>query len=70
LILNPRDREIIQQGKFVFHPEYVHALAQQGLVPDPSLLLERSTPIGERLVVNPMGWFHRIQLLKLDTCIA
>ena len=39
LILNPWDREIIQEGKFVFHPEYVHALAQQGMVPDPSFLL-------------------------------
>ncbi len=39
LIFNPWDREIIQEGKFVFHPEYVHALAQQGMVPDPSLLL-------------------------------
>jgi len=39
LILNPWDREIIQEGRFVFHPEYVHALAQQGMVPDPSLLL-------------------------------
>jgi uncharacterized protein len=35
LILNPWDREIIQAGKFVFHPEYVHALAQLGMVPDP-----------------------------------
>lgn len=39
LILNPWDREIIQEGKFVFHPEYVHALAQQGMAPEPSLLL-------------------------------
>ena len=39
LILNPWDREIIQEGTFVFHPEYVYALAQQGMVPDPSLLL-------------------------------
>jgi hypoxanthine phosphoribosyltransferase len=39
LILNPWDREIIQEGTFVFHPEYVHALAQQGMAADPSLLL-------------------------------
>jgi hypoxanthine phosphoribosyltransferase len=39
LILNPWDREIIQEGKFVFHPEYGHALAQQGMIPDRSLLL-------------------------------
>ncbi len=39
LILNPWDREIIHEGTFVFHPEYVYALAQQGMVPDPSLLL-------------------------------
>jgi hypoxanthine phosphoribosyltransferase len=34
LIVNPWDREIIQDGRFVNHPEYVHALAQQGLGPD------------------------------------
>ena len=39
LILNPWDREIIQQGQFIFHPEYVHALAQQGMLADHSLLL-------------------------------
>lgn len=39
LILNPWDREIVREGQFVFHPEYVHALAQQGRAPDPSLLL-------------------------------
>lgn len=38
LILNPWDREILQEGRFVFHPEYVYALAQQGMVPDSSLL--------------------------------
>lgn len=38
LILNPWDREIVQEGRFVFHPEYVHALTQQGREPDPSLL--------------------------------
>jgi hypoxanthine phosphoribosyltransferase len=39
LILNPWDREILQEGTFVFHPEYVHALAQQGKAADRSLLL-------------------------------
>ena len=38
LILNPWDREIIREGQFVLHPEYVHALAQQGIEPDTSLL--------------------------------
>lgn len=39
LILNPWDREIFQDGEFRFHPEYVEALAKQGLSPDPSLLI-------------------------------
>jgi hypoxanthine phosphoribosyltransferase len=39
LILNPWDREIVQDGKFVMHPEYAGALAQQGLTPDASYLL-------------------------------
>jgi uncharacterized protein len=39
LILNPWDREILQEGKFVFHPEYIHALAQQGMEADQALLL-------------------------------
>ena len=38
LILNPWDREIIREGKFVLHPEYDHALAQQGIAPDTSFL--------------------------------
>jgi len=38
LILNPWDREIVREGRFVFHPEYVHALALQGREPEPSLL--------------------------------
>ena len=38
LIINPWDREIIREGKFVVHPEYVHALTQQGMEPDTSLL--------------------------------
>jgi len=40
LILNPWDREIFRDGAFQFHPEYVQALAQQGLEADPSLLID------------------------------
>jgi hypoxanthine phosphoribosyltransferase len=38
LILNPGDREIVRAGRFVPHPEYLHAFRQQGLGPPPSLL--------------------------------
>ncbi len=38
LILNPWDREVFQDGQFVFHPEYVDALRDQGLAPLPDLL--------------------------------
>lgn len=38
LIINPWDRETVADGRFVPHPEYVHALKQQGMtapfVPD------------------------------------
>jgi hypoxanthine phosphoribosyltransferase len=34
LILNPWDREVFQNGEFHFHPEYVEALAKQGLQAD------------------------------------
>jgi len=44
LILNPWDREIWQDGAFQFHPEYVAALAAQGLTPDSSLQI-RVNPI-------------------------
>jgi hypoxanthine phosphoribosyltransferase len=40
LILNPWDREIFRDGAFRFHPEYVQALAQQGLETDPSWLID------------------------------
>ena len=40
LLLNPWDREILKGGAFQFHPEYVEALAQQGLSADPSLLID------------------------------
>jgi hypoxanthine phosphoribosyltransferase len=39
LILNPWDREVFNDGAFEFHPEYVDALAQQGLEADESLLV-------------------------------
>ena len=39
LILNPWDREIVRDGAFVMHPEYVFALEKQGMTPTPSLLL-------------------------------
>jgi hypoxanthine phosphoribosyltransferase len=44
LLLNPWDREILRDGRFQFHPEYVEALANQGLEPDRSLLIQ-ATPI-------------------------
>jgi hypoxanthine phosphoribosyltransferase len=37
LILNPWDREIVEDGAFVLHPEYAHAFAQQGIIADDSL---------------------------------
>jgi len=40
LLLNPWDREILKDGTFQFHPEYVEALAQQGLKADASLLVK------------------------------
>jgi hypoxanthine phosphoribosyltransferase len=40
LLLNPWDREILKEGAFQFHPEYVEALAQQGLAADASLLID------------------------------
>ena len=40
LILNPWDREVYKDGRFQFHPEYVEALAQQGLKADKSLLMD------------------------------
>ena len=40
LILNPWDREVYKDGRFQFHPEYVEALAQQGLKADMSLLMD------------------------------
>jgi hypoxanthine phosphoribosyltransferase len=39
LVLNPWDREVYREGAFAFHPEYVAALAQQGVAADGSLLI-------------------------------
>ena len=39
LVLNPWDREILRDGVFHFHPEYVEALAHQGLEAKPHLLI-------------------------------
>lgn len=43
LLLNPWDREILRDGEFQFNPEYVEALAQQEVKPDPSLLIQSQT---------------------------
>ena len=40
LILNPWDREILEEGEFVMHPEYREALALQNIEPNPSLLIQ------------------------------
>lgn len=39
LLLNPWDREILRDGGFQFHPEYVEALAHQGMDASPDLLI-------------------------------
>lgn len=44
LLLNPWDREILRDGSFQFHPEYVGALAQQGVEAGSSLLIQ-ATPM-------------------------
>jgi hypothetical protein len=43
LVLNPWDREILRDGTFQFHPEYVEALKLQGRGADPSLLIAAPT---------------------------
>ncbi len=40
LFLNPWDREILKEGIFQFHPEYVAALANQGVKPSQSFIIE------------------------------
>jgi len=42
LLLNPWDREILRGGNFQFHPEYVRALAQQGLEAKSEMLIPAS----------------------------
>lgn len=39
LLLNPWDREVLRDGEFHFHPDYVKALEQQGLPLEASLLI-------------------------------
>jgi uncharacterized protein len=34
LIINPWDREIIEDGSIIYHPEYRYALKQQNLLPE------------------------------------
>lgn len=48
LILNPWDREIWGDGDFRFHPEYMGALAEQGVVADQSLLVEATAFIADK----------------------
>ena len=43
LLLNPWDREVLRDGAFQFHHEYITALEQLGQQPDPSLLIQ-ATP--------------------------
>ena len=44
LLLNPWDREILVDGRFQFHPEYVAAFGKQSFIPDDSLHIP-ATPI-------------------------
>ncbi len=39
LLLNPWDREILREGEFHFHPEYVEALRQQGIEANAEMLI-------------------------------
>ena len=39
LLLNPWDREILRDGEFHFHPEYVEALKHQGVEASPEMLI-------------------------------
>ena len=39
LLLNPWDREILLEGEFHFHPEYVEALAHQSTEAEPEMLI-------------------------------
>ncbi len=44
LILNPWDREVFDDGAFRIHPEYVAALAQQGIAANDAALQAISSP--------------------------
>ncbi len=39
LLLNPWDREILREGEFQFHPEYVEALMHQGMEAKAEMLI-------------------------------
>lgn len=39
LVLNPWDREVLDDGSFRFHPEYEEALARQGMKVEPQMLV-------------------------------
>jgi hypoxanthine phosphoribosyltransferase len=40
LILNPWDREVVQDGAFIVHPEYAGAFEAQGIAISPALLID------------------------------
>jgi hypoxanthine phosphoribosyltransferase len=40
LLLNPWDREVVKEGGFQFHPEYVQALGHQGMKAESALLID------------------------------
>ena len=40
LLLNPWDREVLKEGDFQFHPEYVQALGHQGMKAESALLID------------------------------
>jgi len=40
LLLNPWDREVLREGIFQFHPEYVEALKHQGIQAESTLLID------------------------------
>jgi hypoxanthine phosphoribosyltransferase len=39
LVMNPWDREILRDGSFIFHPEYLQALEHQGIEAKPEMLI-------------------------------
>ncbi len=59
LLLNPWDREILRDGDFQFHPEYVEALAHQGVTPDASLLIQ-ATDIDLAKGLGACGATHKM----------